>query len=370
MIIGIPKEIKNSEHRVSLTETNVARLVSEGHQVLVQRGAGNGSRIFDDQYGRSGAQIVETPAEVYSRSDMVVKVKEPLPEEYDFFREDLILFTFLHLAAEPELTEALCAKKVRAVAYETIEDDQRCLPLLKPMSEVAGRVGLLNGVYYLQKHTGGRGILAGGVPGVEGGHIVIIGGGAAGINSAEVAVGFKSRVTVLDVNLDRLEYIEQVFQGRVQTLFSDEKHLRESLERADLVVGAVLLMGQKAPKIITEDMIKIMNPKSVAVDISIDQGGCFETARPTSHENPVYEKHGVIHYCVPNIPSVVPRTSTYALTNATFPFVRQIARQGLEPALKSNPFLKRGLNVYKGFVTCAPVATALKKEHKPFEDLI
>ena len=370
MIIGIPKEIKNSEHRVSLTETNVARLVSEGHRVLVERGAGEGSRIFDNQYEKAGADMADTPEEIYSRSEMVVKVKEPLPEEYDFFKEDLILFTFLHLAAEPELTEALCKRKVRAVAYETIEDASGRLPLLKPMSEVAGRVGLLNGVYYLQKHTGGRGILAGGVPGVEGGHIVVVGCGAAGINSALVAVGLGARVTALDVNLDRLEYVEQVFQGRVQTLFSDEKHLRQSLERADLVVGSVLLTGQKAPKIITEDMIKIMNPKSVAVDISIDQGGCFETARPTSHENPVYEKHGVIHYCVPNIPSVVSRTSTYALTNAAFPFVRQIARQGLERALESNPFLKKGLNTYKGYVTCAPVATALRKEHKPFEKLI
>lgn len=370
MIIGVPKEIKNSEHRVSLTETNVARLVSEGHTVLVQTKAGEGSRIFDDQYEKAGAKIVFTLKEIYHLSDMVVKVKEPLPEEYDFFKENLILFTFLHLAAEPELTEALCQKKVRAVAYETIEDSHGSLPLLKPMSEVAGRVGLLNGVYYLQKHTGGRGILAGGVPGVEGGHIVVIGGGAAGINAVEVAVGLKSRVTVLDVNLDRLEYISQIFQGRVQTWFSDEKHLKRSLERADLVVGAVLLAGQKAPKIITEDMIKAMNPKSVAVDISIDQGGCFETAKLTSHENPVYEKHDVIHYCVPNIPSVVPRTSTYALTNVSFPFVRQIASQGLEKALQSNPFLKKGLNVYKGAITCAPVADALRKEYQSFEELV
>ena len=370
MIIGVPKEIKNSEHRVSLTETNVARLVSEGHTVLVQKQAGEGSRIFDDQYEKVGARMVSTLEEIYSLSDMVVKVKEPLPEEYDFFKEDLILFTFLHLAAEPELTDALCQKQVRAMAYETIEDGYGGLPLLKPMSEVAGRVGLLNGVYYLQKHTGGRGILAGGVPGVEGGHIVVIGGGAAGINAVEVAVGLKSRVTVLDVNLDRLEYISQLFQGCVQTWFSDEKHLKRSLEKADLVVGAVLLAGQKAPKIVTEDMIKTMNPKSVAVDISIDQGGCFETARLTSHENPVYEKHGVIHYCVPNIPSVVPRTSTYALTNVSFPFVQQIADQGLEGALQSSPFLKKGLNVYKGAVTCAPVANALKKEYKSFEDLI
>ena len=370
MIIGIPKEIKNSEHRVSLTETNVAHLVSEGHTVLVQKRAGEGSRVFDDQYEQAGARIVPTLEEIYSLSDMVVKVKEPLPEEYGFFKEDLILFTFLHLAAEPELTEVLCQKKVRAVAYETIEDSQGGLPLLKPMSEVAGRVGLLNGAYYLQKHTGGRGVLVGGVPGVEGGHIVIIGGGAAGINAAEVAVGLKSRVTVLDVNLDRLEYISQLFQGRVQTLFSDAEHLQRSLEEADLVVGAVLLAGQKAPKIVTEGMIKTMNPKSVAVDISIDQGGCFETARLTSHEDPVYEKHGVVHYCVPNIPSVVPRTSTYALTNVSFPFVRQIANQGLEQALQSNPFLEKGLNVYKGAVTCAPVAEALKKKYKPFKDLI
>ena len=370
MIVGVPKEVKNSENRVSLTEVNVSRLVQEGHQVLVQKKAGEASRIFDEQYKTAGAQMTESLEEIYARSDMVVKVKEPLPEEYGFFREDLILFTFLHLAAEPELTRALCRKKIKAMAYETIEDSQGGLPLLKPMSEVAGRVGLLNGVYYLQKHTGGKGILVGGVPGAEEGHIVIVGGGTAGINSASMAVGLKARVTVLDVDLDRLEYIDQLFQGRVHTLFSDEKNLRNSLAKADLAVGSVLLAGHKAPKIVTKDMLGAMSPKSVVVDISIDQGGCFETARPTSHENPVYETQGVIHYCVPNIPSVVSRTSTSALTNAGFPFVRQIANQGLEEALKGNEFLKKGLNVYGGFVTCAPVASALGMKHRPFEELI
>ena len=371
MIIGIPKEVKNSENRVSLTEANVSVLVSEGHQVFVQRKAGEESQISDEQYKKAGATLLDTLDEVYHRSDMIVKVKEPLPEEYSLFKEGQTLFTFLHLAAEPELTSVLCSKNIKALAYETIEDKQGGLPLLKPMSEVAGRVGLLNGVYYLQKHAGGKGILIGGVPsGVERGNVVIVGGGAAGINAATMAIGLQARVTVLDISQDRLEYLNQLFQGRVQTLFSDEKNLKQILKQADLVIGAVLITGEKAPKIVTEEMIKSLSPKSVVVDISIDQGGCVETAHPTSHENPTYIKHEVIHYCVPNIPSVVSRTSTYALTNVSFPYVQRIANQGLEETLKADSYFRKGLNAYKGKITCLPVAEALKQSYTAAENLL
>ena len=369
MIIGVPKEIKNSEYRVGLTETNVRHLVERGHKVLIQEEAGVGSGISNEQYIKAGAELVDSAQGVYQDSHMIVKVKEPLPSEYDFLQEQQILFTFLHLAPEPELTDVLCRKKIKALAYETIENDHGELPLLKPMSQVAGRVALQNGVLYLQKNFGGKGVLPGGVPGVSKASVAIVGGGTAGLHAAAVAMGLQAQVTLLDINLNRLELIDKIFHGRVQTLFSDKKNLKETIQKADLVIGSVLLVGHKAPKIITEEMIKSLSPGSVVVDISIDQGGCVATARLTSHENPTYIKHGVIHYCVPNIPSVVSRTSTYALTNASFPFVLNMADHGMEKALKESAPLKKGLNTYGGHITCQPVAEALKREFVPWEQL-
>ena len=366
MIIGVPKEIKNSEHRVGLTEGNVHSLVQEGHKVLVQKKAGAGSYIFDEQYIKAGAQIVDTIEDVYKKSDMIVKVKEPLPEEYPLLKENQILFTFLHLAAEPKLTDVLCEKKVKAVAYETIEDKDGNLPLLKPMSQVAGRVGVQSGAFYLQNHQGGRGLLLGGVPGVEKARVVILGGGVAGTHATMMAVGLQADVKVLDINLDRLEYLDQIFHGRVHTLFSSQKNIEEQVAQADLLIGAVLITGRKTPHIVTKKMVASMPRGSVIVDLSVDQGGCVETCRPTSHEEPIYKINEVIHYCVPNIPGVVSRTSTYALTNVSFKFTLNIANKNLETALKENPYLKKGLNTYKGFITYKPVAEALGKKYQEF----
>ena len=362
MIIGVPKEIKNSEFRVALTEKNTQDLISEGHQVFIQKTAGIGSGISDESYLKVGAKLVDSLEEVYAQSEMIVKVKEPLPEEYNLFKENQIIFTFLHLAPEPELTSALCSKGIRAIAYETIEDDQGVLPLLKPMSEVAGRVALQNGVYYLQKFTGGKGILAGGVNGTEKAQVTILGGGTAGIHSAMMAVGLEAKVTILDINKNRLKYLSDFFKGQVEVLLSNEENILSSFKKTDLFIGSILLKGHKAPKLISKEMIQSMSAKSVVADISIDQGGCIETARPTSHEKPIYILDNVIHYCVPNIPSAVSRTSTYALTNVSFPYIREIANKGFQEALTQNPYLKRGLNVYKGYVTYPSVATALNRK--------
>ena len=367
MIIGVPKEIKNLEHRVGLTEDNVRHLIEEGHQVLVQKKAGEGSHIFDEQYKQVGATLVENIEDVYQKSDMIVKVKEPLSSEYSFLKKDQILFTFLHLATEPKLTEVLCEKKIKAVAYETIEDEEGNLPLLKPMSQIAGRVGVQSGVFYLQNHQGGRGLLLGGVPGVERSRVVILGGGVAGSHAATIALGLQADVKILDINLDRLEYLDQMFQGRIQTLFSSQKNIEEQVAQADLLIGSVLVTGRKSPCLVTKKMVSSMRKGSVIVDLSVDQGGCVETCHATSHEKPIYEIDGVIHYCVPNIPGVVSRTSTYALTNVSFKFALEIANKNLEVALKENSTLRRGLNVYNGCVTYQPVAEALKREYKEFK---
>lgn len=369
MIIGLPKEIKNSEFRVGLTEQNIQKLTEKGHQVLVQKGAGLGSGIQDESYLKAGAKLMDSLKEVYAHAEMIVKVKEPLPEEYEFFKENQIIFTFLHLAPEPKLTKALCSKGVWAMAYETIEDERGGLPLLMPMSEVAGRVALQNGIYYLQKFVGGKGILAGGVTGTEKAQITILGGGTAGIHSAMMAVGLEAQVTILDINEDRLKYLSDFFNGKVKLLLSDEKNISSALKNTDLFIGSVLLKGHKAPKLITKEMVQSMPAKSVLVDISIDQGGCIETARPTSHEKPIYTLYDVIHYCVPNIPSAVSRTSTYALANVSFSYIKEIANKGFKKALRQNPYLKKGLNVYKGYVTYPPVAEALKLECRLPEEL-
>lgn len=366
MIIGVPKEIKISENRVGLTEACVRQLVLEGHTLLVEKNAGLGSFITDEEYNLSGAEIVETKKEVYQRSEMIIKVKEPLPEEYDLMHKNQIIYTYLHLAAEPELTQVLCEKEVKAVAYETIEASDGSLPLLIPMSAVAGRMATQLGAFYLQKDNGGKGILLGGVSGVHRGRVTIIGAGVVGTNAAKMAIGLGADVTILDVNPKRLEYLDDVFQGHLRTLYSNIQNIEHSIETSDLVIGAVLIAGRKAPQLVTKDMIKSMAEGSVVVDVAVDQGGCIETCRPTSHEEPTFSIGGVIHYCVPNMPGVVARTSTYALTNATFSYASKIAAWGIEEAIKKDPALLKGLNVYEGRVTYEPVAKDLGMEYKAY----
>lgn len=366
MIIGVPKEIKQAENRVGLTESNVRQLVENGHRVMVEAGAGQGSLISDEIYKSAGAQIIPSKEQVYRESEMIVKVKEPLPEEYNLLQENQIIYTFLHLAPEPELTKALIKQKVKAVAYETIQEENGYLPLLQPMSEVAGRLATQIGAVYLQKDHGGKGILLGGVPGVFQGNTVIIGGGTVGINSAIIAVGLGSKVTILDINLSRLEYISHYYHGRIQTLYSNKENIEKAVRTADLLIGAVLLTGSKAPKLVTKEVIESMSEGSVVVDVSVDQGGCIETTRITSHENPTFLHKGVVHYAVPNIPGIVARTSTYALTNATFKYALDIANKGLEKAISESKVLARGLNIYKGKVTYEPVARDLGLTYEPF----
>ncbi len=366
MFIGVPKEIKNNENRVGMTEMGVRQLVNEGHKLLIEQGAGLGSGISDDQYVKAGAQIIPSKSEVYARADMIVKVKEPLPAEFELMKENQILYTYLHLAAEPELTKVLMKKKVRAVAYETIQLADGSLPLLTPMSEVAGRMATQVGAFYLQKDHGGKGILLGGVTGVKPGRVTILGGGIVGTNAAKMAIGLGAQVTILDVNLSRLEYLDLVFQGRCTTLFSNAQNIETSVAESDLVVGAVLITGAKAPTLVSRKYISSMSKGSVVVDVAVDQGGCIETCKPTSHAEPTYEVDGVIHYCVPNMPGVVSRTSTYALTNRTMKYASMIAGMGLESAVKADPALRLGVNVYNGVVCYEPVAKSL---NLPFERL-
>lgn len=367
MIIGVPKEIKISENRVGLTEAGVRQLVKEGHSVYVQKDAGIGCRIANEDYLSAGAKILDSAKEIYAKADMIVKVKEPLPDEYELLRENQILYTYLHLAAEPKLTKVLCDRKVKSIAYETIQLEDGSLPLLTPMSEVAGRMATQVGAFYLQKDHGGKGILLGGVTGVERGKVAIIGGGVVGINAARMAVGLGAEVTILDVNHRRLEYLDDIFQGRVTTLHSNTQNIERAVVESDLLVGAVLVTGWKAPVLVTKDMIERMQPGSVVVDVAVDQGGCIETCRPTSHQNPVYEINGVIHYCVPNMPGVVARTSTYALTNATLKYASMIAQMGVEDAIGRDKALFKGLNVYGGHVTYEPVARSLNMEYRAYK---
>jgi alanine dehydrogenase len=366
MLIGVPKEIKISENRVGMTEAGARQLVKEGHTVVVEKDAGVGSGISNEQYQKAGAMILDTKKEVYAKADMIMKVKEPLPDEYELMRENQIIYTYLHLAAEPKLTKILCERKVKAIAYETIQLDNGSLPLLTPMSEVAGRMATQIGAFYLQKDHGGKGILLGGVTGVRPGKVTIIGGGVVGTNAAKMAVGLGAEVTILDVNTARLEYLDDIFQGRCMTLFSNTKNIEESVRDSDLVVGGVLIAGQKAPTLVSKEMISSMSRGSVVVDVAVDQGGCIETCRPTSHQQPTYEVDGVIHYCVPNMPGVVPRTSTYALTNVTLRYASMIAAMGVEDAVSKDRHLMKGLNVYKGHVVYEPVARDLGMEYKPY----
>lgn len=367
MIIGVPKEIKISENRVGLTEANVKQLVAEGHKVFVQKDAGLGSMIKNEDYIRAGAKLLDTAQEIYDTAEMIVKVKEPLPPEYNLMKKGQILYTYLHLAAEPELTKVLAEREVKAVAYETIQDESGQLPLLTPMSEVAGRMATQVGAYYLQKDKGGKGILLGGVTGVQRGKVTVIGGGVVGINSAKMAVGLGAEVTILDVNHARLAYLDDIFQGRVTTMYSNLQNIENAVISSDLVVGAVLIPGRKAPRLVTREMVSRMQPGSVIVDVAVDQGGCIETCKPTSHVNPTFEIDGVIHYCVPNMPGVVARTSTYALNNATFKYASMIAQMGLEDAIAKSPALYKGVNVYGGDVVYEPVATDLNLPYKPLK---
>lgn len=366
MIIGVPKEIKISENRVGITEAGVKQFVKEGHTVYIEKDAGIGSLISNEQYEKAGAKILDTKAEVYKKADMIMKVKEPLPDEYELLRENQILYTYLHLAAEPKLTKVLCERKVKSVAYETIQLEDGSLPLLKPMSEVAGRMATQIGAFYLQKDHGGKGILLGGVTGVKPAKVTIIGGGVVGTNAAKMAVGLGASVTILDVNTARLEYLDDIFQGRLMTLYSNAKNIEESVKDCDLLVGGVLITGHKAPTLVSKELISSMSKGSVVVDVAVDQGGCIETCRPTSHQNPTYEVDGVIHYCVPNMPGVVPRTSTYALTNVTLKYGSMLAAMGVEDAVAKNKALLKGLNVYGGYVCYEPVARDLHMEYKPY----
>ncbi len=366
MNIGLPKEIKDNEYRVGMVPAGVHALVAEGHKVWVQKTAGDGSGFSDLEYSEAGGILVETAEEVFERSEMIVKVKEPVPEEYQRLRSGQIVFSYLHLAPMPELTQVLLDKKVVGIAYETIPDRDGTLPLLTPMSEIAGRMSVMVGAYYLQKPRGGRGVLLGGVPGTKPATVAIIGAGTVGVNAAKMAMGLGAHVRILDVNLDRLRYLDDLFFGRIETVFSNQYTIAEAVSHADLVIGAVLIPGANTPKLITRKMVSDMYPAAVIVDVAVDQGGCSETTRPTSHSDPVYIEEGVLHYCVTNMPGAMPRTSTIALTNATFPYVKQIASLGLQGAIKNNPLLKNGVNTFEGCVTCAPVA---ESQNRAYTDL-
>jgi len=363
MIIGVPKEIKDKEFRVGMVPAGVSELTRHGHQVLVERGAGTGSGISDREYEAAGARLSPSKKALYKAADMVVKVKEPLPPEYSFMRAGQVVFTFLHLAAEREFTRVLLDGGVTSVAYETIQRPDGSLPLLMPMSQVAGRLSIQVGAYFLQENNGGRGVLLPGVPGVEPARVVIIGAGSVGANAAKVAHGMGADVVLLDLNVDRLDYIEDIFHGTIKTLVSNSHVVEEAVKGADLVIGAVLVPGAKAPKLITRKLVSKMKKGSVLVDVAIDQGGCSETSRPTSHTDPIFIVDGVIHYCVTNMPGAVPRTSTFALTNVTLPYVVRMADMGVKKAMKSDPALLKGLNTYNGLLTNKAVAQAFKMKY-------
>ena len=366
MIIGVPKEIKDHETRVGLVPSGVVALVESGHQVVVEQDAGAGSSIPDKFYERAGAAIVTSAGETWSRADLVVKVKEPQPDEYRYLRDNLLLFTYLHLAPLPELTQKLLETQTTSIAYETIRERDGSLPLLTPMSEVAGRMAVQVGAQYLEKRYGGRGILLGGVPGVAPGNIVILGGGIVGINAAKIAVGLGAHVSIIDRNLNRLRELDDIFNNQIVTLASNSWTIRESLRGADLVIGGVLVPGASAPRLVRRDMLAEMRKGSVVVDVAIDQGGCLETSRPTTHTDPVYFEEGVLHYCVSNMPAAVPHTSTLALTNATFPYVLQLAGRGFALAVDRSDAIRQGVNTYRGHITYQAVA---ESQGRPYKDL-
>jgi alanine dehydrogenase len=370
VIVGVPTEVKDHEARVGLVPSGVGALVEAGHEVLVQSGAGAKSSLLDAEYEEFGAQILSSAADVWNRANLIVKVKEPQPSEYDFLRAGLTLFTYLHLAPLPELTSKLLEKRVTAVAYETIREQDGSLPLLTPMSEVAGRMAVQVGAQYLEAPNGGRGILLGGIPGVAAANVAILGGGVVGHNAAKMAVGLGAHVTIIDRNLDRLRALDDIYNSQIVTLASNTWTIRETLRLADLVVGAVLIPGAAAPKLVRRDMIRSMKRGAVVVDVAIDQGGCFETSRPTTHTEPTYFVDDVLHYCVSNMPAAVPHTSTFGLTNATFPYVMQLASKGLETACEQNPAICEGVNTYQGHVTYPAVAESQSTAWKPLSSLM
>ncbi len=366
MIIGVPKETKDQEYRVGMTPDGVRRLTADGHRVLVEPGAGVGSGFADEDYRTAGAQLISSKVDLFSQADLIVKVKEPLPDEYGMFREGQTLLTFLHLAVLPDLTNVLMGKRITAIGYESIQAPDNSLPILRPMSEIAGRMAVQVGAQYLEKVYGGRGVLLGGVPGVAPGEVVVLGAGVVGSEAARIAVGMGARVTVFNLDIDRLRALDALYQGRIATVASHQPWIDEAVLRADLVVGAVLVRGARAPRLVSRQLVSRMKRGAVVVDVSVDQGGCIETTRPTSHSDPVYEIEGVIHYCVPNMPGIVPRTSTLALTNATLPVIVHLASAGVEQALRSDPSLARGVNVAGGKITCQGVADALSLPYHPF----
>lgn len=370
MIIGVPKEIKSNENRVAITAAGVEAFVNNGHKVVIEKSAGEGSGITDQDYIKAGAKMLDTPKDVFDEADMIMKVKEPLEEEYDYFKEGQILYTYLHLAAEEKLTKALMEKNVVSIAYETIQLDDGSLPLLTPMSEVAGRLATQEGARFLEKPQGGKGVLLGGIPGVSPAKVVVIGGGIVGMNAAKMAVGLGADVTILDINPKQMRYIDDVFNGRVKTVMSNNYNILAEIKEADLVIGAVLIPGAKAPDLVTEEMIKEMSEGSVLVDVAIDQGGCIETTYPTTHDDPVFTKYGVIHYSVANMPGAVARTSTYGLTNCTLPYGLQLANKGYKKAMLDDKALALGLNVYEGKIVYKAVAEAFDMEYTPLEEVM
>ena len=371
MIIGVSKEIKNNENRIGLTPAGAEALIKAGHKVLIEKDGGLGSGFSNEDYQAVGAEIISDKKSIFDQAEMIIKVKEPLAEEYDLFHEGQILFTYLHLAPEPELTKALLRNKVVGIAYETVVGKNNTLPLLAPMSEIAGRMSIQLGAQFLESQYGGRGILLGGVSGVEAAQVVIIGGGIVGTNAAKMAMGLGARVTIIDLSIDRLRYLDDLFGGKVQTIMSNSYNIAEWTKRADLLVGAVLIPGAKAPKLVTEKMVKTMKAGSVIVDVAIDQGGSVETSdHCTTHENPTFVKHGVIHYSVANIPGAVARTATLALTNATLPYALKIANQGYKIACINDPGLAKGINTIEGKLTNKAVSEALNIEYTSVENFL
>lgn len=370
MIVGVPREIKDRENRVAVTPAGVHQYVVQGHTVLVETAAGEGSGFADHEYLAAGAEIAPSHEDVFARAEMITKVKEPVRSEYELLREGQLLFTYLHLAAEEALTRTLVERKVAAVAYETVQLETRQLPLLTPMSEVAGRMSIQIGAHYLERTHGGRGMLLGGVPGVPGANVVIVGGGVVGTNAAQMALGLGANVTILDMSIERLRFLDQVLHGRLHTLASNPYTMAEAAATADLVIGSVLIPGAKAPKLVTADMVKTMRPGSVMVDVAIDQGGCFETSRPTSHSDPTYIVDGVTHYCVTNMPGAVPRTSTLALANVTIPYGLALANLGLKAAVQKDASLAKGVNVLDGHVTHASVAAAFGRPYIALDQIM
>ncbi|MCT1576894.1 alanine dehydrogenase [Oceanobacillus kimchii] len=370
MIIGVPKEIKNNENRVAMTPAGVVHLINAGHTVQIEKGAGLGSNFTDAEYKEAGAELIDSAASVWENADMIMKVKEPLSSEYKYFRKGLVLFTYLHLAAAPELTKALVDSEVTAIAYETITVNGT-LPLLTPMSEVAGRMATQIGAQYLEKSEGGKGILLGGIPGVSRGKVTVIGGGVVGTHAAKIALGLGAEVTIIDLNPVRLRQLDDIFGSSIQTLMSNPYNIAEAVKDSDLVIGSVLIPGRKAPKLVTDEMIQSMQPGSVLVDVAIDQGGNFETVdHPTTHDEPIYVKHDVLHYAVANIPGAVPRTATVGLTNVTVPYAVQIASKGAVKAIQDNPAILSGVNVMNGKVTYEAVAADLGYDFVSPEDAI